>query len=185
MYLKAEGLPEWRQPNDNFKLRSKSWTQTDEHPVVDLSWDQAMKLCEWLSKVTGKEWRLPTNAEWDLAVGKARYPWGEYFPPSWDDGNYSVLLDGQPDPLAVGVDGITGTAPVASFKPNILGFYDLGGNVREWILDGKNKKSGKHVLRGGGWSDWGPLCEAARHDQGIPFNSPAVIGLRLVRRSGS
>ena len=72
LYLKAEGLPEWQQPE-------KDWTQTDEHPVVNISWNQAKKLCDWLSEKTGKEWRLPTNAEWDAAVGKTTYPWGIIF----------------------------------------------------------------------------------------------------------
>jgi tetratricopeptide (TPR) repeat protein len=61
LYLKAEGLPDWEQP-------AKEWTQTDEHPVVNVSWNQAVKMCEWLGKVTGKDWRLLTNAEWEAAV---------------------------------------------------------------------------------------------------------------------
>ncbi len=73
--------------------------------------------------------RLPTNAEWEAAVGTSNYPWGDYYPPNWDDGNYAVAEDGKLDPQGVGVDGIKGTAPVGSFKMNVLGFYDLGGNV--------------------------------------------------------
>jgi tetratricopeptide (TPR) repeat protein len=105
LYLKAEGLPDWKQP-------AKDWTQTDEHPVLNVSWNQAVNLCEWLSKVTGKEWRLPTNTEWEAAVGTSTYPWGDYYPPHWDDGNYSILADGKEDPKQVGLDGILGTAPV-------------------------------------------------------------------------
>ena len=97
LYLKAEGLPDWQQPD-------KDWTQTDEHPVVKVSWNQLVKMCEWLSKVTGKEWRLPTNVEWEAAVGTSTYPWGDYFPPHWDDGNYAILADGKDDPKKIGVD---------------------------------------------------------------------------------
>ena len=89
--VEAEGLPDWQQPD-------REWTQTDEHPVVKVSRNQAVKLCEWLIKVTGKEWRLPTNAEWEAAVGSSTYPWGDYFPPDWDDGNYAILADGKDDP---------------------------------------------------------------------------------------
>jgi Sulfatase-modifying factor enzyme 1 len=80
LYLKAEGLPDWQQP-------STDWQQTDEHPLVKINWYQAKEFCEWLSAKTGREWRLPTNAEWEAAVGTSAYPWGGYFPPHWDDGN--------------------------------------------------------------------------------------------------
>jgi serine/threonine protein kinase len=142
-YLNAEGLPDWKQP-------SKDFEQNDEHPVVVVSWNDVKQFCEWLSKVTGKEWRLPTNAEWEAAVGTTKYPWGEYYPPNWDDGNYAVLENGKVDPLHVGVDGVNGTAPVGSFKANGLGFYDLGGNVCEWMWD-VDEKTGKAVYRGGNW----------------------------------
>jgi formylglycine-generating enzyme required for sulfatase activity len=126
LYLRAEGLREWQQP-------AKDREQIDEHPVVYISWNQAKEFCDWLSAKTGKEWRLPTSAEWDAAVGQTKYPWGDYFPPKWDDGNYAILEDGKEDLARVGADGIKETAPVGSFKPNALGFYDLGGNVAEWM----------------------------------------------------
>ena len=50
--LQAEGLPDWQQP-------SKDWIQTDEHPVVNISWNKAKEFCDWLSAKTGREWRLP------------------------------------------------------------------------------------------------------------------------------
>ena len=154
LYLKAEGLPDWKQPTSEFE-------QNDEHPVVNVSWNDAKKFCEWLSKVTGKEWRLPTNAEWEAAVGTTKYPWGDYYPPNWDDGNYAVAADGKADPAKVGVDGIKGTAPVGSFKMNVLGFYDLGGNVSEWIWDELDEKTGKRVIRGGYWYGDAENCAVA------------------------
>jgi tetratricopeptide (TPR) repeat protein len=142
LYLRAEGLPDWGQPSTEFE-------QHDEHPVV-VSWSDAKKFCEWISKTTGKEWRLPTNVEWDVAVGTSKYPWGEYYPPKWDDGNYAILEDGKDDPKRVGVDGIFGTAPAGCFKPNALGFYDLGGNVTEWMGD-VDENTKKRVFRGASW----------------------------------
>jgi serine/threonine protein kinase len=177
LYLKAEGLPDWQQPE-------KDWAQNDEHPVVRVSWNQAMRLCEWLSKATGKDWRLPTNAEWEAAVGKTKYPWGDYSPPNWDDGNYAILANGDEDPAKLGADGILGTAPVGSFKPNGLGFYDLGGNAWEWMLDSQDKKpdSGKN-LRGGGWVNSIAYCGVSdsRQGDGNPNHSNIVTGLRLAR----
>ncbi len=174
LYLKEAGLPERRQPD-------KEWSQTDEHPLINVSWNEAKAFCDWLSAKTGKEWRLPTNAEWSAIVGKKKYPWGDYYPPHWDDGNYSVLEDGTRDPKVVGVDGILGTAPVGSFKPNELGFYDVGGNV--WEMTGEVENNRCHI-RGAGWevnkpeehtrSDW---------DEKIPTSAKGWhFGFRLVRK---
>jgi formylglycine-generating enzyme required for sulfatase activity len=127
LYLKAAGLRNWQQPD-------RDWIQADDHPVVKVKWEDVTQFSDWLSAKTGKEWRLPTLAEWHAAVGNLKYPWGDYFPPHWDDGNFCFLSDGKDDPLRVGIDGIKGTAPVASFKPNALGFFDLGGNAMEWTL---------------------------------------------------
>jgi hypothetical protein len=176
LYLKAEGLPDWQQPE-------KEWTQTDEHPVVGVNWNQAVKLCKWLSKMTGKEWRLPTNAEWDAAVGTSTYPWGDYFPPKWDDGNYGILADGKDDPKTIGVDGILGTAPVGSFKPNALGFFDLGGNACEWMMDvdKKNDPGALPVLRGGRWNSAAHLMRSTFRDPCIPSIAPYYNGFRVAR----
>jgi formylglycine-generating enzyme required for sulfatase activity len=161
LYLKAEGYPEWQQPDP------KGFMQTDEHPVVKVSWNDATKFCEWLSGVSGTTWRLPKNEEWEAVVGTTQYPWGDYFPPKKEDGNFSVLADGRDDPSEIGLDGIKGTAPVGSFKPNTLGFYDLGGNAAEWMLDGYDPSnlsaSAARVTRGGGWrrGDAGSAIAAA------------------------
>jgi formylglycine-generating enzyme required for sulfatase activity len=146
--LRAEGYPEWQQPDP------KEFMQTDEHPVVKVSWNDVMKFCEWLSKVSGKHWRLPKNEEWEAAVGKTKYPWGDYFPPKKEDGNYRILADGKDDPAKMGVDGVKGTAPVGIFRPNTLGFSDLGGNAWEWMLDGYDERNAEvgRVHRGGGWN---------------------------------
>jgi hypothetical protein len=153
LYLKARGLPDWKQPNAEFE-------QNDEHPVVKVCWYDAKRFCDWLSEMTGKEWRLPTNSEWGAAVGTRKYPWGDYYPPKWDDGNYAVAKDGKGDPAKVGVDGIKGTAPVGSFKANVLGFYDLGGNVNEWMWD-LDEKTGNRVIRGGYWYGFAEYCTVA------------------------
>ena len=94
-------------------------------------------------------------------MGTAKYPWGEYYPPNWDDGNYRVAEDGKDDPAKVGVDGIKGTAPVGSFKMNVLGFFDLGGNASEWMWDGLDEKTGKRVIRGGDWNNGAGNCAVA------------------------
>jgi serine/threonine protein kinase/formylglycine-generating enzyme required for sulfatase activity len=178
LYLRAEGLPEWKQPPE--------FEQNDEHPVVNVSWNDAKKFCDWVSKTTGKEWRLPTNSEWEAAVGTSKYPWGDYYPPNWDDGNYAVAEDGKEDPAKVGVDGIKGTAPVGSFKASVLGFYDLGGNVSEWMWDGLEEKTGKRAIRGGSWLRSAEFCTCANRyyfnpeDRNVNFGS---LGFRVALSS--
>jgi formylglycine-generating enzyme required for sulfatase activity len=176
LYLKAEGLPDWKQP-------SKDFEQNDEHPVVLVSWNDVKKFCEWVSKATGKEWRLPTNSEWEAAVGTSKYPWGDYYPPNWDDGNYAVAEDGKADPAKVGVDGIKGTAPVGSFKSSVLGFYDLGGNVSEWMWDGLDEKTGKRVIRGGNWYRYAESCAVAARSINNPENRDYSNGFRVALSS--
>jgi hypothetical protein len=179
LYLRAEGYPEWQQPNPN------GFTQTDEHPVVKVSWNDAMKFCEWLSKVSGKKWRLPKNEEWEAAVGKTKYPWGDYFPPKKEDGNYTILADGKDDPAKVGVDGINGTAPVESFRANALGFFDLGGNVEEWMLDGYDEKNPKadRLTRGACWRHTAGRCAVMHRGRGSPTNSIDCVGFRVALSS--
>ena len=79
-----------RKPNPGSKQQrrrlqkqpSKEFEQTDEHPVVNVSWNDARKFCEWFSKATGKERRLPTIQEGEAAVGTSKYPWREHYPPN-------------------------------------------------------------------------------------------------------
>jgi formylglycine-generating enzyme required for sulfatase activity len=180
LYLKAEGYPEWQQP------APKEFMQTDEHPVVKVSWNDAVKFCEWLSKVSGKHWRLPKNEEWEAAVGKVKYPWGDYYPPKKEDGNYAILADGKDDPAKVGVDGVKGTAPVGSFRANALGFYDLGGTVGEWMLDGYDEKDPKAYRRGrgGGWSNEARYCSVVIRGSSAPTYGDSNGGFRVALSSG-
>jgi formylglycine-generating enzyme required for sulfatase activity len=147
-----------------------------------VNWNDARAFCDWLSAKTGKEWRLPTSAEWEAAVGNMKYPWGDYYPPNWDDGNYAVGADGKDDPKKIGVDGILGTAPVGSFHPNVLGFYDLGGNVGEWMWDGLDEKKGTRLIRGADCYNSGETCAVSRRLH-FPMARVFNVGFRLARSS--
>ena len=126
------------------------FTQADTHPVVNVNWEDANAFCAWLTKKemavgeikAGQKYRLPTDAEWSVAVGLARetgstpeakngglrdvYPWGKEWPPPKRAGNYGGSLN---------VDNYEHTSPAGSFAANKLGLHDMGGNVWEWCED--------------------------------------------------
>jgi formylglycine-generating enzyme required for sulfatase activity len=133
----------------------------DDHPVVRVSWEDAALFCNWLSQREGRRpayvraggrivpvmppttgYRLPTEAEWALtaryaATGPLKYPWGPSMPVPPESGNYadtsaSSLLSAN---LTGYDDTFPATAPVDSFAPNVLGLYNMGGNVAEWVQD--------------------------------------------------
>jgi formylglycine-generating enzyme required for sulfatase activity len=130
----------------------------DRQPVVNISWADAVAFCNWLSAQEGREpaydsqgklvapyaggYRLPSEAEWAYAARFAggrnqKFPWGDAMPPRGEAGNFAdvsaaVLLE---ETLSDYDDGYPATAPVASFAPNDLGLFDMGGNVSEWMTD--------------------------------------------------
>ncbi len=139
-----------------------AWTGTapfeqgPDHPVVMVSWEDAVAFCAWLSKREGLEYRLPTDAEWDAAVGKEKFPWGDEVPPPGRVEN----LAGDEVQAILGKDAKVKrrgfeddhprTAPVGYYKANRHGLYDMGGNVREWVQDWLTEETYRLHLAGGG-----------------------------------
>ena len=164
---------EWTRPG---------FRQGEDHPVVNVSWEDAVAFCEWL---TGQErsagrisatakYRLPTDHEWSCAVGvgaqedaKATpnskqiggvFPWGSQWPPPVNAGNYGSSLR---------VDSYAYTSPVGSFAANGSGIHDMGGNVWEWCEDWYDESQANRVVRGGSWN---------RYDELGLFSSYRFIG---------
>lgn len=102
-----------------------------DHPVVHVSWNDAMAYCAWGGV------RLPTEAEWERAARggliQKRYPWGDDLTP---DGDHRCnIWQGEFPAGNSAADGFVGTAPVGSFRPNGYGLYNVAGNVWEWCAD--------------------------------------------------
>ena len=188
--------------------RNPGFPQTDSHPVVCVSWNDAQAYLTWLNKKElGKGFRLPSEAEWEYAAragqGTARYPWGD------DAGNSKIcgFANGMdtigkaqvPVPWSAAScgDGYAYTAPAGSFKANDFGLYDMHGNAWEWVQDVWHKNyqgaprdgsawvnggdQARRVLRGGAWDfDPGSLRSANR-DRSAPINRDGSTGIRIAR----
>ena len=160
------------------------FSQKRDHPAVNITREDAIAFCEWLTEKEQKqgvirEWhqyRLPTDADWSRMAGvelepgetprergsweEPGFPWGDDFPPLEKVVNIAGTEGEARLPfdnhLVEGYnDGFLTTAPVGSFPPNEFGIHDLGGNVREWVSDYYlTKEAGYGTSRGGSWQDY-------------------------------
>lgn len=157
-------------------------------PVINVTWDDAEKYAAWFARMTGKPYRLLTEAEWEYAARAGTttaYFWGDDIGVSnadchgcgskWDNRE---------------------TAPVGSFKPNAFGLYDTHGNVWEWVedcyhvdysgapTDGSAWTTGdcsRRVRRGGAWGYIPRILRSADRGGDSPVNRSAFVGFRLGR----
>ena len=141
-------------------------------PVENISWVDAIEFCDRLSNLTGRNYRLPSEAEWEYAClgGKStRYYFGDKI--SSDFANYDDRFQYESEASVKYRDK---TTPVGTFPPNNFGLYDMHGNVWEWCSDwheeypkgavsdpsGPREGSGR-VSRGGGWGLVAAFCRSA------------------------
>jgi formylglycine-generating enzyme required for sulfatase activity len=187
----------------DFTWRSTGWEQTDDHPVVNVSWEDAASFCRWLSAKEGPEYRLPTEAEWEFACragATTRYFTGEAeetlqgaanmsdaaFLAKYANATWSLSWN----------DGFPFTAPVGRFRPNAFGLYDMAGNAWEWCADwyGKDYTSRSpvddppgpatgeiHVLRGGSFTNRLKYVRSADRDSSRPKYRYNFTGFRVAK----
>ena len=153
----------WRKPEGP----GSSLNGRMHHPVVQVSWHDALAYCRWANK------RLPTEAEWEYAArgglaGK-RLPWGDELQPNGKH-RCNVWQGSFPHHNSV-EDGYFGTAPAKSYRPNGYGLYNMAGNVWEWCQDGygadrqrpgSSGSSDNKVLKGGSYLCHESYCNRYR-----------------------
>jgi formylglycine-generating enzyme required for sulfatase activity len=165
----------WRKP---------SFPQAGDHPVIQVSWEDANAFCAWLSKRSGNKVVLPTEAQWEYACragSRAKYFFGS--------------KDSELDDYAwYRKNSHTSSHPVGEKKPNAWGLYDMYGNVWEWCADrysdeyyahsptddptGPAKGTGR-VVRGGSWDAPALRCRSARRAPFDPLRADYLLGLRI------
>jgi formylglycine-generating enzyme required for sulfatase activity len=158
-------------------------------PVINVSWFDAKQYVGWLSQLTGGNYRLLSEAEWEYAArggSSARYSWGD------DLGKGNASCDGCGSQW-----DLQQTAPVGSFKPNAFGFHDMHGNVWEWVEDSWHENyiaaptdgsawlngadPGYRVVRGGSWRNEGENVRASarfKRNAHVRFDT---LGFRVAR----
>jgi formylglycine-generating enzyme required for sulfatase activity len=170
-----------------FRLFDRNWGRGSQ-PVINVDWYEAQKYVAWLSRLTGKPYRLLSEAEWEYAAragSNHAYAWG------------NELGSGKANCKGCGSkwDGKQ-PAPVGSFEPNAFGLYDVHGNVSEWVedcltesydavpADGTPARSGNctfRVIRGGSWNHIPTMVNLEARFWGQLGQRGAFDGFRVAR----
>lgn len=192
--------------NPKYSWRNPGFKQGDDHPVVNVTWNDAVAMSKWLSEKEGEKYRLPTEAEWEYAARagtRTRYHSGND-PQSLLKVANTFAADTMmswpqwKNHALAGSDGFKFTAPVGSFAPNMLGLYDMHGNVWEWcadwygdhyyaqspVNDPPGPASGKvRVRRGGSWHTWSFYARSSYRNWNSPETRYTLVGMRLLREA--
>jgi formylglycine-generating enzyme required for sulfatase activity len=156
-------------------------------PVINVSWDDVQAYVKWLSSITGKPYRLLSEAEYEYAARagtRTAYPWGNEIEAMANCLSCGSQWDGKQ------------TAPVGSFAANPFGLYDMVGNVWEWTEDCWNESyqgapadgsawtrgdCRRRVVRGGSWDDYPDFLRSASRFRFISVNRLNGLGFRVAR----
>jgi formylglycine-generating enzyme required for sulfatase activity len=179
---------QWKlQPGINWEYDALGFKRPEieeNHPVIHVSWTDALEYTKWLSSVTGKAFRLPTEAEWEFAARGGMSSNGYTFAGSNDINQVAWSLDNKSNQ----------TFPVGKKQPNELGIYDMTGNVWEWCNDWydadyyakspstnpQGSKSGLFkVIRGGSWGGLSNFNRVTFRYRYFPGNRGKFNGFRI------
>ena len=187
--------------------RDPGYVQTDRHPVVCVSYQDTRRYAQWLSRKTGRSYRLPSEAEWEYSAragtSTARF-WGDGQDEACDFANVSDFTwaealkwdKARKDKVFQCRDGHAYTSPAGAFRPNAFGLYDMLGNVWQWTEDcfhgnynGAPRDASAwmagdcsfRVYRGGSWSFSPRSLRAARRCAGEIDGRYFNLGFRIAR----
>ncbi len=140
-------------------------------PVVGVSWYEAEAYCKWLKEETGRDYRLPTEEEWEKAASGMKgkvYPWGKEFDP-----RKANTVESQ----------LGATTPVMMYPAGKSDYevFDLSGNVWEWTSSKYSDKEPFPVLRGGSWDYFADVARCALRDRDVPVYGVNLGGFRCAR----
>jgi formylglycine-generating enzyme required for sulfatase activity len=172
------------------------------NPVINISWHEAKMYVAWLSRMTGKSYRLLTEAEWEYAARGVTsvapphppYPWGDTASHEYANYGADQCCSGRIE----GWDRWRNTAPVGQFPPNAFQLYDMHGNVSEWVEDPwhanyrgsppsdgmawmEGADNGRRMFRGGSWNGTPQLLRSANRGWNIPNVWLNALGFRVAR----
>ena len=199
--------PSWDR-GSNYTWRDWGVEQPDDAPVVNVSHYDAMAFCAWLSKKEGKQYRLPTEAEWEYACRAGTL--GRYYSGDDPEGLTKIgnVADAAMKAKFPGVkkgatvessDGYAFPGPVGRFRPNNFGLYDMIGNAWEWCgdwygedyylnspaFDPEGPREGRdRVDRGGAWTANPLVCRAAHRASWAPTDRSCNLGFRVACNVG-
>jgi formylglycine-generating enzyme required for sulfatase activity len=195
------------QRTEGASWKKPGFEQEDDHPVVCVSWNDAMEFCRWLGRKTGRAVRLPTESQWEYACRAGAgsiWPWGD--DPEGGKGwcnaaDASAKRQWAQARTTFGWDdGHAFTSPVGKFKANAFGLFDMLGNAWEWTADWFDKSylweapghwkpsrvdptgpdSGTYrVTRGGSWQGGAEQCRPAARRPQMPSQRLNTLGFRV------
>ncbi|WP_457418763.1 formylglycine-generating enzyme family protein [Roseateles sp. P5_E7] len=189
-----------------YSWQNPGFPQGDDHPVVNVTWHDAVAMARWLSAQEGRRYRLPTEAEWEYACRagqQGRYqhgndPEGLVRVGNTFDADTAALWPQWRDRALAGHDGHTFTAPVGSYAPNAFGLFDMHGNAWEWTADWYGEDyyaqspaadptgpaaGDTKVRRGGSWHSWSLYSRCTYRNWNTPETRYTLVGIRLVREA--
>ena len=191
VFVQASG---W-QMHGEVNWEGPGFPQTDEHPVVGVTWFDALQYVAWLSEATGKRYRLQSEAEWEYACRagtRTAFNVGDTIATTQANFDGSFTYNGGPRG-----DFRHGTTPAGFFPPNAWGLHDMHGNVWEWVqdvvhenyegapIDGSAWELGgdqvRRILRGGSWLYNPRYLRSALRNGFSAVLSNDIVGFRVVR----